>query len=122
MFDNLMQDLRYALRMLAKHPGFTLVAILTLALGIGANTAMFSVVNGVLLHPLPMQEPERLVMLWEWNTPQGWQGTVSPANFRDWREQNKVYEGLAAYTRGSFNLVAGETPLYVAGMNTTANF
>src|SRR5215217_2799146 len=92
-----MNDVRFALRQLAKSPGFTLVALLTLALGIGACTAMFSIVNAVLLKPLPFREPERLV--WIENVfGGGLSGRTSRADvFNGWREQNKSFEALAAY-------------------------
>ncbi|MBE0543426.1 MAG: ABC transporter permease [Verrucomicrobia bacterium] len=91
------QDVRFGLRMLRKNPGFTAVAVLTLALGIGANTAIFSVVNAVLLRPLPYHESERLVAVSESNPQLGWQQyTVSLANYLDWREQNSVFDALAA--------------------------
>src|ERR687890_359699 len=91
------QDLKYGMRMLVKHPGFTVVAVLTLALGIGANSAIFSVVNAVLLKPLQFKEPEQLVKLWETLPQQGLTGTVSAPNFLDWREQNQVFTELSAY-------------------------
>ena len=91
-----LQDLRYALRMLAKSPGFTLVAVLTLALGIGANTAIFSVVNAVLLRPLPYPQSERLVFLSE-SSEQIPDMSISMANFRDWEKQNSVFESMVAY-------------------------
>jgi putative ABC transport system permease protein len=94
--DILMQDLRYALRTLAKNRAFSTVAILTLALGIGANTTIFTVVNGVLLKPLPYPEPERLLMLFERQLSSGTLGTVAPANFFDWREQSRSFDKMAA--------------------------
>lgn len=94
--DTLMQDLRYALRTLKRSFWFSSVVILTLALGIGANTAIFTVVNGVLLKPLPYPEPDRLLMLWEKSLSDGTLGTVAPANFYDWREQSHTFEKMAA--------------------------
>ncbi|HET6974483.1 MAG TPA: hypothetical protein VFH96_10690, partial [Pyrinomonadaceae bacterium] len=81
--NTLFQDLQYGFRMLAKHKSVTAIAVLTLALGIGANTAIFSVVNAVLLNPLPYREPDRLVSLWE-NVPGHGRWRASPANFFDW--------------------------------------
>ncbi len=108
----LLQDLRYGVRMLLKRPGFTAIAILTLALGIGANTAIFSVVNAVLLRPLPYTEPERLVAIWETNkkNPAG-KGSVSYPNFFDWRTQNKSFERMAAYYTNSVTLTGVATPV-----------
>ena len=96
--EKLLQDIRYGLRILVKHPGFTIVAVLALALGIGANTAIFSVVNGVLLSPLPFSNPDRLVIIWETNAQQGlddW--TVAPAKFIDWRDNSQSFEQVAAF-------------------------
>jgi putative ABC transport system permease protein len=100
-------DLTFGVRMLRKQPGFTLLAISTLALGIGANTAIFSVVNGVLLKPLPYPEPERLVMLWERNPQKGMeQESVTPPDFDDWQAQQRVFEHMAFWTGDTeFNLV-----------------
>ena len=94
--DTVIQDLRYAIRTLTKHPGFSVVAVLTLALGIGANTAMFTVVNSVLLKPLPYPQPDRLLMLWERQLSDDTLGTVAPANFVDWREQSHSFVKMAA--------------------------
>jgi putative ABC transport system permease protein len=98
LMQTLWQDLRYGARMLLKKPGFTLIAVLTLALGIGANTAIFSVVNAVLLRPLPYAEPERLVALWESDTqrPES-RNSISYPNFFDWRAQSKSFERMASY-------------------------
>ncbi|HEY9231340.1 MAG TPA: ABC transporter permease [Blastocatellia bacterium] len=109
--ENLWQDLRYGARMLLKTPGLTLIAVLTLALGIGANAMIFSVINGVLLKPLPFAEPQRLVMLWERKLPdaasRGFeQEFVSPPDFADWQEQQQSFSHLAFWTGDSeFNLV-----------------
>ncbi len=101
--ERLMQDLRYGLRMLAKSPGFTVVAILTLALGIGANTALFSVVNGVLLKPLPYPQPEQLVWLAE-SKPNFSSGSISWPNFKDWQKENRTFSGMGLYRGYNFNL------------------
>jgi putative ABC transport system permease protein len=94
----LFQDMRFGVRMLIKQSGFTLIAVLTLALGIGANTAIFSVVNAVLLRALPYPEPERLAFFEEINPGRGWLNfAVSAPNFTDWRKQQSVCEQLAAY-------------------------
>ena len=103
-FERLLQDLRYGLRMLAKSPGFTVIAILTLALGIGANTALFSVVNGVLLKPLPYPQPERLVWLAE-SKPNFATGSISFPNFRDWQKDNHTFLAMAVYRSYNFNIL-----------------
>src|ERR1043166_3060895 len=114
--ETLLQDLRYGFRMLAKKPGFTLVAVLALALGIGANTAIFSVVNTVLLKPLPFKDPDRLVMVWEDNTKLGFpKDTPAPANFIDWRDQNQTFEGMAAIASATFNLTGIGEPEKIDG-------
>jgi putative ABC transport system permease protein len=116
----LLQDLKYGLRMLAKNPGFTLVAAVTLALGIGANTAIFSVVNTVLLRPLPFHDPHQIVVVGsEW---MGGAGDFSPADFLDVRAQSRSFEQMAAYRFWSFNLTAGEHPERVIGEVVTTNF
>src|SRR5215510_13352232 len=95
----LIQDVRYALRTLARNPAFAVIAVIALGLGIGANTAIFSVVNSILLRPLPFQDPDGLVMIWERNIPRSRdRNVVSPANFLDWREQNQSFEQIAAYS------------------------
>ena len=105
----LMQDLRYGIRMLAKNPGFTVVAIITLALGIGANTALFSVVNGVLLNPLPYWQPDRLMALYS-RTPEFPNSTTSYPNFLDWVRDNRSFSALAAYREDDFNLTGMGAP------------
>jgi predicted permease len=114
-------DLRYGLRMLAKKPGFTVVAVFTLALGIGANSAIFSVVNGVLLRPLPFEDPDRLIKIWETFLPGG-QGTASVPNLKDWREQNTVFNGIAAYQFSSLNLRGQDSPERLQGATVSPNF
>lgn len=110
VFETVMQDVRYGARMLAKHKAFTAVAVITLALGIGANTAIFSVVNELLLRPLPYRDAERIAMLWE-VSPQGRrQNTTSRANFRAWRDQNSSFAQMAAFTDQRFNLTGDGEP------------
>ncbi|HZI14641.1 MAG TPA: ABC transporter permease [Myxococcus sp.] len=107
--DTLLQNLRFGLRMLLKSPGFTLAAVLTLALGIGANTAIFSVVNGVLLRPLPYKDPERLLLVWE-GTPALPDASLSFPNFRDYRERNRSFAQFAGFRRENRDLTGVETP------------
>jgi len=107
--QTLLQDLRYGARMLLKKPGFTLIAVITLALGIGANTAIFSVVNAVLLRPLPYDEADRLVHLRE-RHPQYEEMSISYPNFTDWRARNRVFESIGVYNFGSYNLTGGGEP------------
>ncbi|MGI8995222.1 MAG: ADOP family duplicated permease [Pyrinomonadaceae bacterium] len=110
MLETLLQDIRYGARVLAKHKGFTAVAVITLALGIGANTAIFSVVNELLLRPLPYRDAERLVMLWEITSEGRHQNTTSRANFRGWREQNTAFEGMAAFSDQRLTLTGDGEP------------
>jgi putative ABC transport system permease protein len=118
---NFLQDLRYGMRIMVKRPGFTLIAALTLALGIGANTAIFSAVNAVLLRPLPFPESEQLLDLAETFKPNGW-GTVSVPTLEDWQSQNTVFAGISAYWFTSFNLQGGDTPQRIPGLNVSANY
>jgi putative ABC transport system permease protein len=105
---SLLQDVRYGLRVLAKAPGFTAVAVLAIALGVAANTAIFSVINAVLLEPLPYREPGRLVSLWEMNRARdAHQNVLSPANLIDWKEQTDVFEDVAAFRDTRANLSGG---------------
>jgi putative ABC transport system permease protein len=121
--DTLWQDLRYGLRMLRTRPGFTLVAALTLALGIGANTAIFSVVNAVVLRPLPYPDPERLVMLWGTNARDGnQQQPASYAEFNDWKNQARSFSALAgASPAWTFTLTGGGEPEQIQGLYVSAN-
>src|SRR2546423_918519 len=103
--ETIWQDIRYALRMLLKAPSFSIVATIALALGIGANTAIFSVVNAVLLRPLPFPNSEHLMMVWETDNTRGQtRGSASYLNFADWRDQNHVFERMAAYHGSDFIL------------------
>ena len=119
----IVQDVRYALRQLRKNPGFTLVAVLTLALGIGANTAIFSVVDAVLLRPFGYRDPSRLVMLWEDDTAYGFpRNNGSPFAFTQWKERNRVFDDIAALTHDSLNLSGYGTPEYLHTDTVTPNF
>jgi len=122
LLGDLWQDLRYGLRMLVRNPAFTVVAVIALALGIGANSAIFSVVNTVLLKPLPYKNPDALVLVWDEQTHLGFpKDTPSPANFLDWREQNTVFEGMAAMTERSLNLTGVGEPERLDGQRVSAN-
>ncbi|HJU65644.1 MAG TPA: ABC transporter permease, partial [Gemmatimonadaceae bacterium] len=121
LLSDIGQDVRYALRSLRKAPGFAAVAILTLALGIGANTAIFSVVNGVLLDALPFPEPDQLVMIHQ--TSEGQATTSSPTNFYDWRAQSKSFSGMTVVDNSSVNLTAaGVEPERLRGASVSASF
>ena len=117
----LIQDIRFGLRTLAKNPGFTAVAILTLALGIGVNTALFSVVNGVLLNPLPYPQADRLVMLHESkvNFPNG---SISYPNFRDWQKDNEAFSSMAIFRGQSFTLTGMGAAEQLRGRLITSDF
>src|SRR5947207_2974718 len=118
-----MNDLRFALRQVLKNPGFTAVAVLTLALGIGANTAIFSVIDAVLFRPLPYREPDRLVMVWEDASFIGFpRDTPAPANYADWKAQNQCFEDMAAMDWRSFNLIGGGEPEKIQAYGVSANF
>lgn len=117
----LLQDIRYGIRVLVKNPGYTLIAVLTLALGIGANTALFSVVNGVLLNPLPYAQPERLVMLYE-NTPNFEKSSISYPNFQDWQRSNSTFSAIAAYRSDDFSLTGSGEPERVRVGMVSADF
>ncbi|HTV56982.1 MAG TPA: ABC transporter permease, partial [Terriglobia bacterium] len=117
----LLQDLRFSLRMLARNPAFTAIGTITLALGIGANTAIFSVVNGVLLHTFAYRNPGRLVFMSE-NSQQVPGMAVSYLNYLDWRKQNTVFSSIAALQDDNFNLTGVEPPIRLPGWNVSANF
>ena len=121
--DSFWKDVRFGLRTLAKSPGTTLAALLALALGIGANTAIFSVVNSVLLQPMPYPDSERLVLVWESNPELGFpRFTVAPPNFLDWRQQSRSFEDLAAVEFARFSLTGGEQPQAVQGARVSSSF
>ena len=120
--QTLWQDLRYGARMLLKQPGFTSVAVITLALGIGANTAMFSVINAVLLRPLPYRQPDRLVTIWEEMPQRGmYEIPVSFANLRDWVDQTKTLDQISAYTFTNLNLSGVGEPARLGAVRSSAN-
>jgi len=117
------QDLRYGARMLLKKPGFTLIAIVTLGLGIGANTAIFSIVNGVLLSALPYPQPEQLTMVWLDNRQQGIRDDItSYPNFQDWRDRNKTFQGMAGARSLNFSLTGVGEPEEIRAATVSANF
>jgi predicted permease len=122
--STLLQDLRFGLRMLAKNPGFTAVAVLTLALGIGANTAIFSVVNAVLLRPLPFPRPDRIVQVMRLYEDGTKEPAVSVPALRYWQSRNEVFDHLAAYQffTGGFNLSHGNQPEVIPGIHVSAGF
>jgi putative ABC transport system permease protein len=121
--ETLLKDIRDGIRGLLKRPGFTVIALITLALGIGANTAIFSVVNAVLLQPLPFQKPEELVIVWEDATFAGFpHNTPAPANYVDWKTQNQSFVDMAASHEDSFNLTGDGEPERVSSYSVTANF
>jgi putative ABC transport system permease protein len=116
-------DLRYAVRGLRRKPLFTAAAVLTLALGIGANSAIFTVVHAVLLRPLPYPAPDRLMMLWTYNPRQGYDKDVSAyPNFDDWRRQSRSFEGMSAYFGATFTLTQAGDPAQIEGATVTPGF
>jgi len=122
--ESLLQDLRFGVRTLRKSPAFTAIAILTVALGIGANTAVFSVVHAVLLKPLPFPDSERLVQVWEkvsLSNYQNDQNNPAPGNFADWKTQSTAFEDMGAYRNRSFNLTGSGEPLRVEGEQVSAS-
>src|SRR5262245_31113620 len=115
--EDLWQDLRYSARLLLKNPGFTLVAVITLTLGIGANTAIFSLVEALLLRPLPYAEPDRLVLLSE-----NGRNQITYPNFSDWRERAQSFEGMASIRKQTLNLTGVDKPVSLRGRTVNWNF
>jgi len=119
MFERAWQDIRYGARSLWKTPGFAVISILTLALGIGANTAMFSIVNGVLLQGLPYKEADRLLKL-STSMPQFQEASISYPNFLDWQQRSGSFEAMAAYRFENFNLTGQLNPERLQGLMVSA--
>src|ERR1700730_2296569 len=121
--ESLLKDIRYGIRSLLKRPGFTAIAVLTLALGIGANTTMFSTEDALILHPFSFPNQERLLVLWEQNMAVGnVRGAVAPGNFTDWREQNHVCDQVVAIQQTSFDISDGAKPERFSGYGVTQGF
>ena len=121
--ETLLKDIRYGVRGLLKRPGFTVIALITLALGIGANTAIFSVVNAVLLRPLQFRDPEQLMVVWEEASFAGFpNNTPAPANYIDWKNQNQSFADMAAAATASFNLTGDGEPERIQANSVSANF
>ena len=121
--DTLLSDIRYAFRNLISRPAFTLIAVVTLALGIGANSCIFSAINALLLKPLPIPNQERVMTIWDKDSSHGWEhNEVTMANYFDWRAQNQSFEQLALYRWWSTNLTGVDTPERVQGFLVTGNF
>src|SRR5437879_2603527 len=123
MMETLIKDIRYGLRGLRKHPSFTAIAVVTLALGIGANTALFSVVNSVLLQPLPYPNSERIVR-WTWQHETSDLDAVSELVFEYWQDHSRAFEAVAGYaeTNSGFNLAHGAEAQRVRGLRVSAGF
>src|SRR6267142_462907 len=123
MMDTLFQDVKVGLRALIKNPGFTLVAIVALALGIGANSAIFSVVNTVLLRPLAFPRSDRIMSVWQNNLVRGWhQDVVTPADYLEWRRDARSFETMAAYFGRGLNMRAGDEAERVRGADVSVDF
>src|SRR5438034_11062119 len=123
IMESLFNDFRYAIRSILKRPGFTAIAVVTLALGIGANSAIFSSVYALLLKPLTFPDLDRIVTVWDHSPSRGFKHIeVTMANYLDWRAQNQSFEHLALERWWSTNLTGGDTPEHVQGYLVTANF
>src|SRR5882672_7332953 len=121
--DTALQDIRYAIRLCLRTPGFTIVAVLALALGIGANTAIFTIVNAVLLEPLPFRDPSRIVVLWEEGAHRpGRANVLGPSQFLRWGDRATAFDGMAAMAETRANLTSGGEPEEVIVQNVTARF
>ncbi len=122
-FESIWRDAVFGFRQLLKNPGFTSVAIFTLALGIGANSAIFSFVSGTLLRPLPYRDPDRLVQLWSSEPQRGWwKNIVSAGDFTDWKNRNRSFEDMAGYIDATSNFSAGQQAIVLPGLAVTSNF
>src|SRR5260221_10322938 len=121
--NSLVQDLSYALRQLRRSPGFTAVAIVTMALGIGANTAIFSIFNATLLRPLPYKDPDRLVILWSTIPRWGFSGpgSLTDPDYVQWEQQNQVFEQIAAFRGQTSNLTGSGIPERLLGSTASAS-
>jgi len=108
--QTLLQDLRYGMRILAKTPGVIILIVLTLSLGIGGSTLLFNMVRQWVLNPVSFPQADRLTVVWEIDTKKGWIGQASTPDFSDWREQNSVFENLAAWSSTNFNLTGKDRP------------
>src|SRR5215831_17894250 len=117
----LWQNLRFGLRMLAKSPGFALMAVLTLAIGIGANTAIFTVLNSVLLRPLPFRQPDRLMIVSERNE-KFEDLSVAYENFTDWRAQNRSFEDMVLFRRRDYTITGERGPEHILGREVSSGF
>src|SRR5215211_7697738 len=122
LFKGASRDVRYAGRMLRKHPLFSLAIVVTIALAIGANATIFGVINAVLLEPLPYKDPDRLVRLWESNLKQSQpESPVSVPNYQDWQRQQSAFEDVAALEMATFNITGWGEPQRVASARVTTN-
>jgi putative ABC transport system permease protein len=121
IMQTLIQDIRYGLRTLAKNPGFTAVAVLTLALAIGANTAIFSFVDAVLLKPLPYPHAEQIVIVWA-EAPDGGHNLISTLDFLDWKHQTTVFSAIEVETGGSVTLTGGDIPIQLRGSRESSSY